>query len=421
MQFETQSMTSVLYTPPISDYRALRAWLPLAYRNSWNRRFITLRNRYNIVRNKYLRGDKTAFDAMTNMLVQESTNSVISGVYMALVEALCQSFFYDWEDEEYKQEFMGKGFAARAKVEGNSARFLLQAFANIIFANSSIFPGLNESLLYGFNVGMGTPNAQFSANGILTSKIPALSQIARFWDKRVVNYKAFRALAGFIEVLAPIPANQLLNFGAGAVYGYDVMWHYLMDLPIPIINNVFPVDKNGKRIINPDGTYKMNADEDTKFMKQIKDLQNSRKDTDRDMAENLLINYNDLKKYNKNTQRFSDKTVAFADANAIRIAESLFQQRDAIAKLTTAYEAGKRQIAPYLKVEPVVIPGQGSIFFVNGSVSNRLDGDKVLAGLTKIAKVSPDIAKALLKRWSNVRTMSQYVKISNKDNITTGA
>ena len=127
-----------------------------------------------------------------------------------------------------------------------------------------------------------------------------------------------------------------------------------------------------------------------------------------------------IKKANDKIKSGEKSTVAFADANAIRLASMLIDQKAAITKLEDVFEMTKKQIEPYLKEEPVVVPNKGSVFFVNGSISERLDPDMVLQGLMKIAKVSPEIAKALLKKWSNVRNMSQYVKISNKDYITTG-
>jgi hypothetical protein len=267
---------------------------------------------------------------------------------------------------------------------------------------------------------VGERPAYFNIGGVLSTRFPAMAQIAQMWMDKPLNYRYWRAICSIIETITPIPANRFMDYSAGVDVGSSWITHYLTEAPTPVIDKIFPKDANGKNIIEPNGKYRINPIEDAKFSKQIEGLKNSKNDIERKKGANIEELYNILKTFDANKKAFSDTTVAFADANAIRIAESLFQQRDAIAKLTTAYEAGKRQIAPYLKVEPVVIPGQGSIFFVNGSVSNRLDGDKVLAGLTKIAKVSPDIAKALLKRWSNVRTMSQYVKISNKDNITTG-
>lgn len=412
-QFETQSMTSILYSPPINEAGVLRVILPLAYRNSWNRRLISVRNLLNVARNRILRGESEATKEYGNILQKELSNMLISGLYMAIVDMIVQSYWYDDKSEEWKKEFLGKAFAGNANIENNIYKFITQWIYESTQASSSMLPFFNELLESGFLslVGGDTYNP---IKGIFGGKpekmVRALNLL--FTEGRY-DKSTKQAIAFLIESLSGIPASRILGIVEGSTVGGEQLIEEYREY-----KNAWKKYDSDKLIKeNSNGLYSYDKDYE-KFMLDIKERMIKEDDKEGALEIEDEINAKKIRfdKINK-----SKKTIPFADANAIRIANNLIDQKNAISKLTNAYEITKRQIEPYIKDEPVIIPNKGSVFFVNGSVSDRLDSDLVLQGLIKIAKVSPDIAKALLKKWSTPRNMSQYVKISNKDYITTGA
>ena len=231
-QFETQSMTSILYSPPINDYKYWRIIFPLAYRNSWNRRLITLRNRINIIRNRVLRGERGAVSEYSRLIGQEGMNSISAGMYMVLVDMIAQSFWYDEKDKEIKIDLLGKGIASRAGINELWKRIGIQAIFEALTATTSAIPFLSETMESAFYLYATDRLKNDPLQGILDSRISSLKRgglslagrnIEELSDllKGDVREPELKALSAGLEMMTKLPAEQLIKMVKSGFFLYD--------------------------------------------------------------------------------------------------------------------------------------------------------------------------------------------------------
>jgi hypothetical protein len=291
---------------------------------------------------------------------------------------------YDWEDKENEPVYTLFKDMEKLGIEKAWKKWVSQVSADTIGANLYAIP-FTSGLLYTLASIMQGKDIKFTTPSIFTAQFKNLEKAQKEW-KNGEYFSALLRIARPVGGLSfGVPVDRIIeysNIGA-SVYNQTM-------------RKIEKMSGNKNELINP--LKSVNG--------EVINIENKNETNQTP----VIIAQSDTVKNNN--------LLSLADANAIRLARILIEEKNAIQKLTQDFEQKKKEIEPYIKDEVINIPNQGSVYFVNGSASNRIDPEKVKQGLIKIARVSPEIADALIKKWSNVRDMSQYVKISDKDNIT---
>ena len=99
-----------------------------------------------------------------------------------------------------------------------------------------------------------------------------------------------------------------------------------------------------------------------------------------------------------------------AQTTVIQEAAKLVSIKKKINDLLLQVDEMKQKLLPYVRLAPMKVSG-GSVTYVQGSESFYLNRAKMLDVLTKVLKLSPQMAEKMIQLGAAKRIVKDYVKV----------